>query len=112
MVTLTWQDIITVSAVIGALGTIVALFVKLVRWIDHQKEQDADRANLKAKHDKDMEDIREEMSSHNRDIKEEQKILIYGVLACLKGLSEKGCNGPVTEAIDRIEKHLNQRAHE
>ena len=38
-------------------------------------------------------------------------MLVYGVLACLKGLSEQGCNGPVTEAIGKFEKHLNEKAH-
>ena len=37
--------------------------------------------------------------------------MTYGVLACLKGLKEQGCNGPVTEAIQTIEKHLNVEAH-
>lgn len=112
MVTLTWQSIITAGAVLGALGGMVALFVKAVRWFDHQKEQDEDRARLQIKHDKDIEDIRTEMSLHNQENKEEQTILTYGILACLKGLKEKGCNGPVTEAIKMIEKHLNQKAHE
>jgi hypothetical protein len=44
-------------------------------------------------------------------IKEEQTILVYGVLACLKGLKEQGCNGPVTDAINTIEKHINKLAH-
>ena len=44
-------------------------------------------------------------------LKEEQTIICYGVLAALKGLSEQGCNGPVTEAINKIEKHLNVQAH-
>ena len=35
----------------------------------------------------------------------------YGILACLKGLKEQGCNGPVTEALHTLEKHLNQSAH-
>jgi hypothetical protein len=26
-------------------------------------------------------------------------------------LSEQGCNGPVTEAIGKYEKYLNQKAH-
>ena len=47
-----------------------------------------------------------------KSLKEEQTLLTYGVLACLKGLSEQGCNGPVSEAIGKIEQHLNQRAHE
>ena len=37
-------------------------------------------------------------------VKSEQCLLTYGILACLKGLNEQGCNGPVTEAIDKIEK--------
>lgn len=62
---------------------------RVVRWLDRQKEQDRD---LDA-------------------IREEQTLLTYGVLACLKGLREQGCNGPVTEAIDKIEKHINKAAH-
>ena len=40
-----------------------------------------------------------------------QTLLTYGVLACLKGLKEQGCNGPVSEAINKIEKYLNKKAH-
>ena len=47
-----------------------------------------------------------------QNIQSEQAILTYGVLACLKGLKEQGCDGPVTEAIQKIEKHLNEKAHE
>ena len=45
-------------------------------------------------------------------MKNEQCLLTYGILACLKGLSEQGCNGPVTEAINKIEKHINKQAHD
>jgi len=38
-------------------------------------------------------------------------LVVYGLLACLKGLAEQGCDGPVSEAIDRIEKHINKKAH-
>ncbi len=44
-------------------------------------------------------------------IKEEQTVLTQGILACLQGLHEQGCNGPVTAAIERIETHLNKQAH-
>ncbi len=33
---------------------------------------------------------------------EELTILLKGQLACLQGLKEQGCNGPVTQAIDDI----------
>lgn len=45
-------------------------------------------------------------------VKSEQCLLTYGILACLKGLKEQGCNGPVTEAIDKLEKHINKQAHD
>ena len=45
-------------------------------------------------------------------MKSEQCLLTYGILACLKGLKEQGCNGPVTEAIDKIQKHINKQAHD
>ena len=45
-------------------------------------------------------------------IPKENTLLTYGVLACLKGMAEQGCNGPVREAIDKIEKSLNLRAHD
>jgi hypothetical protein len=100
-VTLTWQTAITASTFVAAVIALVGVFAKAVRWVDRQKQQDSDIKALRATHVHDMEAI-----------KEEQTLMVYGVLACLKGLKEQGCNGPVTEAINKIEKHLNQKAHE
>ncbi len=83
------EIIIIVASVITALGTIIACFTTIHKWVLRQNKQD--------------EDI--------KCIKEEQKILTTGVLACLKGLKEQGCDGPVTEAITSIENHLNKEAH-
>ena len=47
-----------------------------------------------------------------RAIRREQTLICYGLLACLQGLKEQGCNGPVTEAMKRMEDHLNQAAHD
>lgn len=87
---ITWQSIITASAVVAAIVAILAYYNKWLRWVDRQNHQDAD---IKA-------------------LKDDQELLTYGVLACLKGLKDQGCNGPVTEAINKIEKHLNKKAHE
>lgn len=89
-VTFNFQTIISAAAILAAALAIGAQFAKSVRWLDRQKQQDAELAS----------------------IKDEQTLLTYGVLACLKGLKEQGCDGPVTDAIDRIEKHLNKKAHE
>ena len=42
----------------------------------------------------------------------EQELICYGLRGALAGLIEQGCNGPVREAIDKIEKSLNLRAHD
>lgn len=98
---LTWQGIITAFAVVGAVVGLVTYFSKGVRWVDKQNQQDEAIKQLSKHHEDDM-----------ASIKAEQTLLMYGVLACLKGLQEKGCNGPVTEAINKFEKYLNEKAHQ
>lgn len=99
-ITITWQTVITAFAVVGALVGFATYFSKIVRWVDKQKTQDKEIENLKQHHEEDI-----------AAIKQEQTLLVYGVLACLKGLQEKGCNGPVTEAIENFENYLNKKAH-
>ena len=99
-ITLTWQSVITISAVLGALVAIVTYFAKVVRWVDKQGKQDKEIQEIRRHHEEDM-----------AVIKEEQALLVRGVLACLKGLSEQGCNGPVTQAIREFESYLNEKAH-
>lgn len=100
-ITITGQGIITAASVVGAVIALVAYFLKVVRWVDKQNEQDEEIKNLKSRHESDV-----------TSLKEEQTLLVYGILACLKGLKEQGCNGPVTEAINKYEKYLNQKAHQ
>lgn len=97
---LTWQTVITAAAVVGAVVALITYFAKLVRWVDKQKKQDEKITALEAHHADDV-----------AAMKDEQKLIVYGLLACLKGLKEQGCNGPVTEAIQRLEKYLNCEAH-
>ena len=89
-ISLTWQSIVTAAAIIGAFVAVVSYLRKLFGWFERQEQQDKEIKNIKV----------------------EQTLMTYGVLACLKGLKEQGCNGPVTEAIDKIEKHLNKAAHD
>lgn len=84
------QTIISLAALVGAAGALIALYNKGYDFVKRQQAQD---------------DV-------IKDIQNEQAILTVGVLACLKGLKEQGCNGPVTEAINKIEQHLNDKAHE
>ena len=83
------EIIVVVASAITALGTIAGCLATIHKWVLRQNKQD--------------EDI--------RSIREEQKVLTSGVLACLKGLKEEGCDGPVTDAIRDIEEHLTKAAH-
>lgn len=85
----TWQTIITAGAVLAAIIAIATFYNKGYEIVKLSKDNDKE---IKA-------------------IKEEQGLLTYGILACLKGLREQGCDGEVTTAIDKIEKHLNAKAH-
>lgn len=101
VIELTAQTVMTWAGVASALGVLIGILVKLVRWVDEQEEQGKRITDLEAKHDSDMQDTREE-----------SQMLMYGILSCLKGLQEQGCNGPVTEAIGKFEKYLNEKAHD
>ena len=83
------MEITSLAATITSLGVIFGAIFAAYKWFLKQEKQDTE---IKA-------------------IKEEQTILVYGVLACLKGLKEQGCNGPVSDAITTIEKHINKLAH-
>ncbi len=88
--TITLDTIIKTGAVVAALGTIGTVAIAVIRWFARQKKQD--------------EDI--------RDIKDEQCIMSYALLACLDGLKQLGANGNVTDAHNKLEKHLNKKAHD
>lgn len=83
------QLVLLIASVITAFGVIFGAVFSFHNWILKREKNDTD---IKA-------------------IKEEQSILTKGVLACLKGLKEQGCNGPVTEAIQDIEEYVNKQAH-
>ena len=89
-VTISAQGLITAAAVITALGVMGGVVLWGFKFVERDKRQTR------------------ELTA----ILEEQTVICFGVLACLKGLKEQGCNGPVTEALSRLEKHLNRAAHD
>lgn len=84
------ETVVTVGKLLGALGTIGGLFLGVYKFVEAEKKQGKE---IKA-------------------IKAEQTVICYGVLACLKGLKEQGCDGPVSDALDKLEKYLNKAAHD
>lgn len=74
-------------------------------------ELDSKVDELRKYHETDMDATRKKESEEMQSIKDELCILSYAMLAALSGLQQQGCNGDVTEAHNKLEKHLNQQAH-
>lgn len=83
------NDIITAAAVLSAIGVLGGVALAAYRFWARQKGQDRELAA----------------------IREELTLLCFSVRACLAGLEEQGCDGPVREARGRLDKHLNKAAH-
>lgn len=83
------ETIIMAGSLLTAVVVIFSAVFAVYKWYLKQNQQDVEIERVKS----------------------EQCLLTYGILACLKGLKEQGCNGPVTEAIAKIEKHINKQAH-
>ena len=112
VIELTPQNLITAGSVLTAALLLIKNFAGGVRWFDRQQKQTTDIEALKKQHEADVQALEDELAEEMRKQNAELQLLTYGVLACLKGLQEKGCNGPVTEAVNKIERYLNQKAHE
>lgn len=88
-ITVSADTIITIAAVIGALGVIFGVVFAVYRWYLKQEKQDKDLAH----------------------IKEEDTLIVFALSACLDGLQQLGANHTVPIAKDKLDKYINQRAH-
>ena len=95
------NSIIEAGKVLGVFAAFAGTLYKLFKWIDNQQKQDKKLEELKVQHEKDI-----------KDIQDEQCVMCWALLATLDGLIQQGANGEVTKAYKKLEKHLNQKAHE
>ena len=87
-----WIDVDTIintAALVTALGVLGGVAVSLYRASERDRKQ--------------SEIIKEMMA--------EQSLICYGLRGALQGLIEQGCNGPCKDALEKLNKHLNQEAH-
>lgn len=87
---ITADTINDLAKLFGSLVIIGGVFLSVYKFVERDKKQ----------------------SKVITSIQEEQTLLCYGIKACLQGLAEQGCDGPVHDALDKLDKHLNQKAHE
>ena len=96
-----WQTLITAGAVAGAVTTLLGLLLKGHKWVLKQNRQDEKLLGLERHHKEDV-----------QHIKEENCLICFALAACLDGLQQLGCNHTVPEAKRKLDKYLNQQAHE
>ena len=88
-VTVSADTIITIAAVITALGVIFGVIFAIYKWYLKQEKQDKDIVH----------------------IKEEDTLIVFALSACLDGLQQLGANHTVPIAKDKLDKYINQQAH-
>ena len=88
-VTISADTIITIAAVITALGVIFGVIFAIYKWYLKKEKQDKDIAH----------------------IKEEDTLIVFALSACLDGLQQLGANHTVPIAKDKLDKYINQQAH-
>lgn len=84
------DTVIRAASVISSIGVIIGVIVAVYKVFQINRKQ----------------------SDFIKSIEDEQTLLCYGLKGALQGLIEQGCNGPCKDALSKLEKHLNQKAHE
>ena len=105
------NTIVLIGGVVTAVLAIGGVLVSEIKWLISQNKQSADIAELRRLHEIDMKESHEKESAEIMAIKDELCVLSYAMLASLDGLRQLHCNGEVTKAHEKLEKHLNQQAH-
>ncbi len=95
------QTIITIGGAITAIVLILGILFKGHKWFLKQEEQSKEINTLKEHHEEDV-----------KKIKEENCLVCFALSACLDGLQQLGANHTVPIAKEKLDKYLNQQAHE
>lgn len=89
-IVITADTLIKAAGILSALLAIFGVVFAIYRWYLRQNEQ----------------------NDEIQKIKTENTLICYGLSAALDGLIQLGANHNVTTAKEKLDKHLNQQAHE
>lgn len=102
---------ITIGQIIQVIGSITAIavfFIAIYKWYKKAITDEFTQINYEINKLKyEINKLKNEMG----DSKQERTVLLQGLLACLKGLQEQGCNGAVKKGIEDIEEYLIKKIH-
>lgn len=113
---MTSQEIaaVVLTALLGSGGAVGLLFWAVKRQVERRSAKRTEEESKKEDTRKNINYLVEhgqEVDRRLADMAQENTLQCYCLLACLRGLAEQGCNGPVHDGINRLEKYLNQKAH-
>lgn len=94
-------DVVKVAEIIGACSVILGVIIGGYKLYDKLLDR--------------MDEIEKRMNAQEKELermKKEDTLVIYALRACLDGLKQQGCNGEVTKAYKKLDKHMNQAAHD
>lgn len=90
MITIHADVLSEAAALVAALTALLGVVFAAYRWYLKQEKQDRDIAR----------------------IKEENTLVCFALSACLDGLQQLGANHTVPVAKDKLDKYINQKAHQ
>ncbi len=94
------QTVITAGAVVTACLTVFGVGRSFAKYLCSVKERARTRAEHSTAQDKDI-----------ARLKEENRLICYGLSAALDGLEQLGANHSVPIAKNKLQKYLNEQAH-
>lgn len=103
---------VTIGQILGIIAGVTAIIKFIQLLYELIKKGTLDKISQNSK---DIAELKNEvglLKSEMQDSKEERLILVNGLLACLKGLQELKCDGPVTEGINKLEEYLMKKSHD
>jgi len=106
------MESVTLEQLVSGIGIVVAIITPIFTIYKVYTKCIGDRFR---KIEKSVEEYRydiEKLKKESNMNKKENLLLIKSIQACLKGLKEQGCNGPVTEAIKNIDEYLLKASHD
>lgn len=81
--------IIKAASLLGAAVALISAIIAVYKTIENNKKQNEVIKKMQV----------------------EQTLVCYGLRGALQGLIEQGCNGPCKDALNRLDKYLNENAH-
>lgn len=120
------KEISAVCIVLASIAGGIAVIVKLLNFYSSQKEfkkkcegyeEKINDANAKIENahkyaTEALEAMQCDTDAKLQEIRAEQYMIMHCMGAVLAGLKQLNCNGPVTEASNKLDEYLNKQAHQ